>query len=77
MALREETPSLADLHARLLTWTACLIDCEAAEERARRETTLARNEINKLQKAFDTVLADMRKHAPHSTDWKRQPGIPV
>jgi hypothetical protein len=44
---------------------------EAAQ--ARNRETDALNAVNCAQKHFDALVAEMKKSAPQSTDWKRQP----
>lgn len=53
-------------------------DFESADIAYRRissERTAATNRLNDAQKAFDAVVAEMRKEAPRDSDWKRQTGI--
>lgn len=50
---------------------------DVAYQRASRDRTTATNRLNEAQKAFDAVVAEMRKDAPRDSDWKRQTGVPA
>ncbi|MFA7195732.1 MAG: hypothetical protein WC210_08465 [Candidatus Neomarinimicrobiota bacterium] len=44
---------------------------------ARNEETTALNELNTLQKKFDTYVKELKKNAPRSSDWHRRSEMAV
>lgn len=46
-------------------------------DRARREESIARNNVNAAQQHFDKLVAEVKKSAPRDTEWKRPLGIPA
>ncbi len=50
---------------------------EELTSHARHNETDARNRVNKEQKAFDELVALVKKTAPRDTEWKRPIGLPA
>ena len=68
---------LANALAALATAQDNLARLRAAADSARREECTAVFKVNEAQRHFDALVAEVKKSAPHDTDWRRRVGLPV
>ena len=71
-------PSTPSLNTQLANAVAAVARAQDALDQAARRAsearnieTDARNEVNKEQKHFDALVAEVKKSAPRDTDWRR------
>lgn len=62
-------PDLGDLQRQLDAANKALNSCVVDETTARTRTTEARNQVNRLQSAFENAVKTMMQTAPRETDW--------
>lgn len=67
--IEQASKLVAEAHKRLF-------QAQLAEGVASRDTTAARNNVNRAQKLFDDAVLRLRSEAPNGTDWKSTKGEP-
>ena len=66
--------NLGLLQTQLLEATQKLEVAVAESRAASRAENDARNQLNRMQKQFDTAVDEMKRHAPQQTDWATRSG---
>lgn len=69
--------TLAEAEKDLLAAKTAYEEAERKSSYARSAETDALNRLNACQKAFDAVLAEVRKSMPRSSDWRATSGRAV
>lgn len=67
--------TLSELEHDLSIANQVLFEASTRKQSAQREETEALNRLNGKQKEFDAAVANLKKEAPHGSDWKRPVGV--